>query len=86
MAKPRADEPALVITEHDHVQGEATAPVTLIEYGDFECPYSRDAVKTVQTLQREFCHDLRFVFRHFPLTDKYPYALQAAGAAKAEAS
>jgi len=51
----------LVITEHDHVQGETAAPVILVEYGDFECPFSREAVKTVQVLQREFGRDLRFV-------------------------
>jgi len=86
MAEPRAHEPAFVITEHDHIQGEAAAPVTLVEYGDFECPYSREAVKTVQALQREFGHDLRFVFRHFPLTAKHPHALQAAEAAEAAAA
>jgi protein-disulfide isomerase len=85
MAEPRADEPALVITEHDHVQGEVSAPVTLVEYGDFECPYSREAVKTVQVLQREFGRDLRFGFRHFPLADKHPHAVLAAEAAEAAA-
>lgn len=86
MAKPRADQPAFVITEHDHVQGEVSAPVTLVEYGDFECPYSRETVKTLQALQREFDHDLRFVFRHFPLAAKHPHALQAAEAAEAAAA
>jgi len=86
MAEPRAHEPAFVITEHDHMQGEAAAPVTLVEYGDFECPYSREAVKTVQALQREFGHDLRFVFRHFPLANKHPHAVQAAEAAEAAAA
>jgi protein-disulfide isomerase len=86
MAKPRADEPALVITDHDHLQGETAAPVTLVEYGDFECPYSREAVKTVHALQREFSHDLRFVFRHFPLAAKHPHAIQAAEAAEGAAA
>jgi protein-disulfide isomerase len=76
----------LVITDQDHVQGAAAAPVTLVEYGDFECPYSREAVKTVQALQREFGDDLRFVFRHFPLAEKHPHAIQAAEAAGAAAA
>ena len=67
-------------------EGEAAAPVTLVEYGDFECPYSREAVKTIQALQREFSHDLRFVFRHFPLAAKHPHAVQAAEAAEAAAA
>ena len=86
MAKPRADEPALVISEHDHVQGEVSVPVTLVAYGDFECPYSREAVQTVQSLQREFGRDLRFVFRHFPLSHKHPHAVLAAEAAEAAAA
>lgn len=86
MAEPRAHEPALVITEFDHVQGAVAAPVTLVEYGDFECPYSREAVKTIQALQHEFDHNLRFVFRHFPLAHKHPHAVQAAEAAEAAAS
>jgi protein-disulfide isomerase len=83
MAERRGQGPELVITDHDHVQGAAEAPVTLVEYGDFECPYSREAVKTVQVLQREFDADLRFVFRHFPLAEKHPHAIQAAEAAEA---
>lgn len=86
MGKPRADAPAFLITEHDHVEGAAAAPVTLVEYGDFECPYSREAVTTVQALQREFGHDLRFVFRHFPLARKHPHAVQAAEASEAAAA
>jgi protein-disulfide isomerase len=86
MAESRAHKPAFTITEHDHVQGEAAAPVTLVEYGDFECPYSREAVKTVQALQREFSPNLRFVFRHFPLATKHPHAVQAAEAAEAAAA
>ncbi len=86
MAESRTRKLPLVITEHDHVQGEAVASVTLVEYADFECPYSREAVKTVQVLQREFGRDLRFVFRHFPLTDKHPHAVQAAEAAEGAAA
>ena len=86
MAEPHAHDPAFVITEHDHGQGEGAAPVTLVEYGDFECPYSREAVKTVHALQREFGHDLRFVFRHFPLANKHSHAVQASEAAEAAAA
>ena len=75
-----------MISEHDHVQREVSAPVTLVEYGDFECPYSREAVQTVQALQREFGRDLRFVFRHFPLSHKHPHAVLAAEAAEAAAA
>jgi protein-disulfide isomerase len=86
MGERRSDGPELLITDHDHVQGAAVAPITLVEYGDFECPYSREAVKTVQALQREFGGDLRFVFRHFPLAEKHPHAIQAAEAAEAAAA
>ena len=82
----RRHEPELVITDQDHQQGAPAAPVTLVEYGDFECPYSREAAKTVQALQREFGNDLRFVFRHFPLAEKHPHAIQASEAAEAAAA
>ena len=86
MAERRSHEPGLVMTEQDHIQGTLAASVTLVEYGDFECPYSREAVKTVQVLQREFGEDLRFVFRHFPLAEKHPHAIQASEAAEAAAA
>ena len=86
MAEARTDAPALLIVEQDHVEGAAAATVTLVEYGDFECPYSREAVSTVQALQSEFGHDLRFVYRHFPLAHKHPHAVQAAEAAEAAAA
>lgn len=86
MAKSHADAPAFLITEHDHMEGAAAAPVTLVEYGDFECPSSREAITTGQALQREFGHELRFVFRHFPLAHKHPHAVQAAEAAEAAAA
>jgi protein-disulfide isomerase len=86
MAERPAHESPLPITDQDHVQGAAAAPVTLVEYGDFECPYSREAVKTVHLLQSEFGGDLRFVYRHFPLAEKHPHAIQAAEAAEAAAA
>src|SRR5690348_1949188 len=86
MAERRGHESQLPITAEDHVQGASAARVTLVEYGDFECPYSREAVKTIEALQREFGDDLRFVFRHFPLAEKHPHAIQAAEAAEAAAA
>ena len=76
----------LDIGEQDHVQGPASATITSVEYGDFECPYSREAVNTVQILQQQFAENLRFVFRHFPLTAKHPHAMMASEAAEAAAS
>jgi protein-disulfide isomerase len=73
----------LPVGERDHVQGPATAPVTLIEYGDYECPYCRAAVPIVQELQAILGDQLRFVFRHFPLTGLHPQAQHAAEVAEA---
>jgi protein-disulfide isomerase len=64
----------------DHVRGRPDAPV-ILEYGDYECPYSRQAYRTIQRVEREL--DIRFAFRHFPLTEIHPHALAAAGAAEA---
>jgi protein-disulfide isomerase len=66
----------------DHVQGPATAPVTLLEYGDFECPFCAMAFPTVKALQRQLGRRLRFVFRHFPRPE-HPHARLAAEAAEA---
>src|SRR6267378_2168142 len=71
------------VNERDHVQGPETAPVTLVEYGDFECPYCAAAhviLKEVQTIMGD---QLRFVFRHFPLTQIHPHAGPAAEASEA---
>lgn len=67
----------------DHVRGSATARVTLVEYGDFQCPYCGDAYPVVHELLDRFEIQLRFVFRHMPLTDLHPRALAAAQAAEA---
>jgi protein-disulfide isomerase len=77
---------AVPIGEQDHVRGPAEAPVTLVEYGDFECPYTRRARPVVRRLGQEFGDRLLFVFRNFPLTRIHPHAQAAAEAAEAAAS
>lgn len=74
------------INNKDHVIGLAHAPVTLIEYGDYECPYCKKAYYIVQEVQKELGDKLRFVFRNFPLTEIHPYAMHAAIAAEVAAS
>ncbi len=66
----------------DHVQGKALAPVTLVEYGDYQCPYCGMAYPVVKQLQRALGDQLRFVYRNFPLRDEHPYAEHAAEAAE----
>lgn len=73
------------VGSQDHVQGPETAPITLVEYGDFECPHSRRAVSIVKEIQQRIGDQVRFVFRHFPLT-KHPHARQAAEAAESAAA
>ena len=72
--------------DRDHVQGVADAPVTLVEYGDYECPYCGMAYPIVKSLQRALGNRLRFVFRNFPLKDSHPHAEHAAEAAEAAAA
>ena len=81
-AHPRLTLP---VGERDHIQGPATAAVTLVQYGDFQCPYCRAAVPIVEELQQVLGDQLRFVFRHFPLTAMHPHAQHAAEAAEAAA-
>jgi protein-disulfide isomerase len=83
MSEDRPTRLANAIGERDHVQGPATAAVTLVEYGDYECPYCKAAVPIVGDLQRLLGDQLRFVFRHFPLTKVHPHAQRAAEAAEA---
>ena len=73
------------VSARDHVQGPAEAPVTLVEFGDYQCPYCGAAHPLVKRLQRALGKKLRFVFRNFPLTQAHPYALVAAEAAEAAA-
>jgi protein-disulfide isomerase len=66
----------------DHGRGPEDAPL-LVEYGDYECPYSRRAFREIERVERRLDGGLRFVFRHFPLTEIHPHALSAARAAEA---
>src|SRR5204863_226385 len=70
--------------DRDHVRGPDEAPVTVVEYGDFECPYCGRAEPAVRELLKEF-GDVRYVWRHLPLTDVHPRAQAAAEAAEAAA-
>jgi protein-disulfide isomerase len=71
------------VSAGDHIQGRADADVTLVEYGDYQCPYCGEAHPVVKRLQKALGKQLRFVFRNFPLTQAHPYALIAAEAAEA---
>jgi 2-hydroxychromene-2-carboxylate isomerase len=68
----------------DHVRG-APAGRLIVEYGDYECPYSRRAFREITLVERRLPGDVRFAFRHFPLTDIHPHALAASAAAEAAA-
>ena len=71
------------INSDDHIQGPTNAAVTLVQYGDYECPYTRMSRHSVHRLQGEYPDSLRFVFRHFPLEEIHPHARAAALAAEA---
>ena len=67
----------------DHIRGSVNAPITLVEYGDYECPYCGQAYPIVKQVQKRLENKLRFVFRNFPITQIHPHAQQAAEAAEA---
>jgi protein-disulfide isomerase len=73
----------LPVSDRDHIQGPANAPLTLVEYGDYECPHCGRAYPIIKVVQQAFGKDLRFVFRNFPLTNIHPHAEHAAEAAEA---
>jgi protein-disulfide isomerase len=73
----------LPVSERDHVQGPANAAATLVEYGDYECPFCGQAHPIVKAVQARLGGRMRFVFRNFPLTEMHPRALPAAEAAEA---
>jgi formate-nitrite transporter family protein len=73
------------VSARDHAEGPADAPLTLVEYGDYQCPYCGAAYPVVKRLQKTLGKKLHFVFRNFPLTQAHPYALIAAETAEAAA-
>jgi protein-disulfide isomerase len=81
--RPDAVELAVPVAATDHALGPATAPVTLVEYGDFECPHCGAAHPIVQQLLEKLGDEIRFVFRNFPIASIHPHATQAAEAAEA---
>jgi protein-disulfide isomerase len=72
--------------QRDHTQGPANAAATLVEYGDYECPYCGAAYPIVKEIQERMGERLQFVFRNFPITTSHPHAEQAAEAAEAAGS
>jgi len=74
------------VGKRDHVQGSLYAPVTLVEYGDYQCPFCAQAYVAVKTVQRELGKSLRSVFRHFPLSQIHPDAEAAAEVAELAAT
>jgi protein-disulfide isomerase len=69
----------------DHVRSVSAAAHLIVEYGDYECPYARKAYREIQRVETRLGDQLRFAFRHFPLTEIHPHALAAACAAEAAA-
>ena len=77
---------AVPVGEPDHARGSASAPVTLVQYGDYECPYTQRSQPIVRGLEQRLGERLRFVFRHVPLSQIHPHAEAAAEAAEAAAA
>jgi protein-disulfide isomerase len=82
MSRPMPFELAVPISATDHVLGPEHAPLTVLEYGDFECPNCLQAAPAVKMILKRFENRIRFVYRHFPLEEVHPHALAAAEAAE----
>ena len=78
-------ELAVPVSARDHTRGDARAPVTLVEYGDYQCPYCAEAYGVVRELVERYGDNLRFVFRNFPLAQIHPFALPTAEVAEGAA-
>src|SRR5882762_10543178 len=78
---PKLEVP--VTPERDHIEGPANAALTLVEYGDYQCPFCGAAYPEVKKVQKELGSKLRFVFRNFPLTNIHEFAMTAAETAEA---
>jgi protein-disulfide isomerase len=85
-AVPDKGEPVMQPIDNnvDHVRGSPAGRL-IVEYGDYECPYSRQAFREIERVEKELGGNVRFAFRHFPLTEIHPHALAAAAAAEAAA-
>jgi len=86
MSEKEHNRLTLPVSARDHAEGPEHAPVTLVEYGDYECPYCGRAYPIVKQIQEQLGSRLRFVFRNFPLTELHPHAQHAAEAAEAAAA
>jgi protein-disulfide isomerase len=73
---------SLEVSSRDHMRGLNLGSVTLVEYGDYQCPYSRQAYPVIESILKQMNNLMRFVYRHFPLTQIHPYAEPAAEAAE----
>jgi len=82
-SQPQGHVLVLPVGPRDHAQGPADASVTLVEYGDYECPYCGRAYPIVKAVQARLGSRMRFVYRNFPLTESHPHAAEAAEAAEA---
>jgi protein-disulfide isomerase len=80
MNRPNSFELTVPVTDADHSIGPADAPVTVVEYGDLECPNCKQAAPAVKLLLHRFTGRMRFVYRHFPLEEVHPHAIAAAEA------
>lgn len=74
------------VGKDDHSAGPDNAPITLVEYGDYECPHCGRAYPILKSIQRKLGNKLRFVFRNFPLSESHPHAEHAAEASEAAAA
>ena len=74
MSAPTSKSLTLPNAGRDHIQGLIDAPIALVEYGDYECPYCGEAYPIVKAIQEQLGERLCFVFRNFPLSKMHPYA------------
>ena len=82
---PRGPHLTVPVNARDHIQGADDAPVTLVEYGDYQCPFCGRAYPLVKAIQKRMGAKLRFVFRNFPLNNIHPSAEDAAETAESAA-
>jgi protein-disulfide isomerase len=76
---------AIPVSPDDHIKGPAWAPVTVVEYGDYQCPYCAMAHPVVKQIEHHYAGNLRYVYRHFPLTQAHPFAKMAAAVSEVAA-